>query len=100
MECSLHFVVCPWTALQKQGRRSRQRQRSNRQHVSSCTYLIQIASLWDQSIACGAPVYFGTGCTDVRCSLANQLHDNFTAPWYGTWKLSPDGEHTLSSVTL
>ena len=32
--------------------------------------------------------------------LANQLTDNFTAPWYGTWKLSPDGEYMASYVVV
>lgn len=32
--------------------------------------------------------------------LANQLTDNFTAPWYGTWKLSPDGEYMASYVIV
>jgi hypothetical protein len=32
--------------------------------------------------------------------LANQLTDNFTAPWYGTFKLSPDGEPLSSSVMV
>jgi hypothetical protein len=32
--------------------------------------------------------------------LANQLTDNFTAPWYGTWKLSPDGEYMLFNVLV
>jgi hypothetical protein len=34
--------------------------------------------------------------------LACQLTDNFTAPWYGTWKLSPDGKaHVfISSVVV
>jgi hypothetical protein len=32
--------------------------------------------------------------------LANQLTDNFTAPWYGTFKLSPDGEYMLFFVVV
>jgi hypothetical protein len=32
--------------------------------------------------------------------ISNQLTDNFTAPWYGTFKLSPDGEHILFSLRI
>lgn len=27
------------------------------------------------------------------------MTDNFTAPWYGTWKLSPDGKHMSFSIS-
>lgn len=37
-------------------------------------------------------------CTNRTFSLANQMTDNFTAPWYGTWKLSPDGKNMSSLV--
>ena len=38
-------------------------------------------------------VWFSNFYTNKINSLANQMTDNFTAPWYGTWKLSPDGEN-------
>lgn len=34
--------------------------------------------------------------TDIF-SLATQMVENFTSPWYGDFKLSPDGKFNLSS---